>query len=64
VTKVHLVFDGPFTRDVPSLIAMQDSDGRPVTVGQWRKRQDGYWELVILTAEPMTVVETSEPSRY
>jgi hypothetical protein len=61
--EVHLIFDGPFTRDVPSLIEIQDGEGRLVSVGEWRKRQDGYWELVIRSAEPLTVIERAEPSR-
>ena len=31
------VADGPLTV----------RDGRPVTLGEWRARSDGYWELVI-----------------
>jgi hypothetical protein len=61
--EVRLIFDGPLTRDFPSLIAMEDGEGRLVTVGQWRKRQDGYWEMVINSAEPATVIKKHEHSR-
>jgi hypothetical protein len=57
--EVRLVFDGPMARDVPSLIAIEDSEGRSITVGHWRQRQDGYWELVIRCADPIAVVECS-----
>jgi hypothetical protein len=57
---IHLIFDGPLSRDVPSLIAIEDAEGRSVTVGHWRQRKDGYWELVIRSAEPFTVIENGD----
>jgi hypothetical protein len=62
MSKVHLVFDGLLSRDVPALIAIQDAEGRSVSVGQWRQRPDGYWELVILSGEPLMVVDGPGPS--
>jgi hypothetical protein len=63
MAEVRLIFDGPLSRDVPSLIAIEDNEGRSVSVGHWRERQDGYWELVIRSAEPIIVVERANPSR-
>ena len=45
--ELRMVFDGPPGRDMPTLIEIEDQSGRPIAVGQWRARPDGYWELVI-----------------
>ena len=45
--ELRLVVDAPPGRDMPTLIEIEDHTGRPVTVGEWRARSDGYWELVI-----------------
>ena len=44
---VRMVFDRPPGRDMPTLIEIEDQSGRAINVGQWREREDGYWELVI-----------------
>jgi hypothetical protein len=45
--ELRVVFDAPPGRDMPTLIEIEDESGRPIAVGQWRARPDGYWELVI-----------------
>jgi hypothetical protein len=45
--ELRVVFDAPPGRDMPTLIEIEDERGRPIAVGQWRQRPDGYWELVI-----------------
>ena len=47
--EIHVVFDGPPGRDMPTLIEVEDENGRGIEVGQWRERPDGYWELVLRT---------------
>ena len=48
--EIHLVFDAPPGRDMPTLIGAEDEKGRTVGLEQWRQRPDGYWELVLLAA--------------
>lgn len=48
--EIHVVFDGPPGRDMPTLIEVEDRNGRGIEVGQWRERPDGYWELVLHAA--------------
>lgn len=45
--EVRIVFDGPPGRDMPTLVEIEDHAGRPIQLGQWRERPDGYRELVI-----------------
>ena len=48
--EIRVVFDAPPGRDMPTLVEVEDQHGRPMEVGQWRERPDGYWELVLPTA--------------
>jgi hypothetical protein len=32
---------------MPTLVEIEDETGRPIDIGLWRARPDGYWELVI-----------------
>ncbi len=50
IQEIHVVFDGPPGRNMPTLIEVEDQHGRGINVGQWRERPDGYWELVLRTA--------------
>lgn len=45
--ELRMVFDAPPGRDMPTLVVIEDQSGRPIDIGQWRARPDGYWELVI-----------------
>jgi hypothetical protein len=45
--EIRVVFDGPPGRDMPTFVELEDHAGRAIQLGQWRERQDGYWELVI-----------------
>jgi hypothetical protein len=47
--EIHLVFDAPPGRDMPTLIEVEDEHGRCLDLDQWRQRPDGYWELVLRT---------------
>jgi hypothetical protein len=48
--KIHLVFDAPPGRDMPTLVEIEDEHGRSLDLDQWRERPDGYWELVLPAA--------------
>jgi hypothetical protein len=45
--EIRLVFDAPPGRDMPTLLEVEDENGRRIDVGRWRQRPDGYWELVL-----------------
>ena len=45
--EVRMVFDAPPGRNMPTLVEIEDQCGRPIEIGEWRARPDGYWELVI-----------------
>jgi hypothetical protein len=49
-TEIHVVFDAPPGRNMPTLVTVEDEYGRRITGDYWRERPDGYWELVFLTA--------------
>lgn len=48
--EIHVVFDSPPGRDMPTLIEVEDENGHGIQVGEWRERPDGYWELVLHAA--------------
>ena len=48
--EIHVVFDCPPGRDMPTLIDVEDENGHGIAVGEWRERPDGYWELVLHAA--------------
>jgi hypothetical protein len=45
--ELRMVFDAPPGRNMPTLVEIEDETGRPIDIGLWRARPDGYWELVI-----------------
>lgn len=47
VREFRIVFDAPPGRDMPTLVEVEDENGRSLDVGRWRQRPDGYWELVL-----------------
>ena len=48
--QIRIVFDAPPGRDMPTLVEVEDEQGRCIDAGQWRERPDGYWELVLEAA--------------
>ncbi len=44
---VHIVFDGPSAPESGRFIEVENSKGEGLSVGEWRERADGFWELVI-----------------
>jgi hypothetical protein len=45
--ELHIIFDGPPSHESGRFIEVEDENGRGVNAGEWRKRNDGLWELVI-----------------
>jgi hypothetical protein len=50
--ELRVVFDAPPGRNMPTLVEIEDQSGRPIDIGHWRARPDGYWELVIPMRQP------------
>jgi hypothetical protein len=44
--EIHLVFDAPPGRHMPTLVELEDEHGRCIDAADWQERPDGYWELV------------------
>lgn len=44
--EIHVVFDAPPGRDMPTLVEVEDANGHGIEVGRWHERPDGYWEIV------------------
>lgn len=42
----HIVFDATDPKS-PRFIELEDEHGKSINVGDWRKREDGYCELVL-----------------
>lgn len=49
---VHIVFDGPPGPQSGRFIEVETPDGRSVGVGEWRERENGWWELIIPNVLP------------
>ena len=45
---IHIVFDGFPSPDGPKFVEVENPKGFSISVGEWRKRNDGLCELVIL----------------
>lgn len=44
---IHIVFDGPPEHIAGRFVEVETPDGRGIHVGEWKKREDGYWVLVL-----------------
>ncbi|MGN6590958.1 MAG: hypothetical protein ACTHKE_11770 [Sphingomicrobium sp.] len=49
-THIDVVFDGPPSAQAPRFVECEDSNGKSINVGEWVRRDDGYWVLRIGTA--------------
>jgi hypothetical protein len=49
--ELHIVFDGPPGPESGRFVEVEDETGHGVNAGEWRKRTDGLWELVIKRGE-------------
>lgn len=44
---IYVVFDGPPGPESGRFVECEDVDGKSISVGEWRERPDGLWELRI-----------------
>lgn len=44
---VDIVFDGPPGHESGRFVEVEDSNGASISIGEWVKRDDGYWALRI-----------------
>ncbi len=44
---IHIIFDGPPSRESGRFVEVETPDGRSINAGEWVKRDDGLWALVI-----------------
>lgn len=42
---IDIVFDRPPGPVNPQFIEVEDDQGRSIKIGEWLKREDGYWVL-------------------
>lgn len=57
--NIHIVFDGPPSNESGRFVEIEDSQGKSLKVGEWKKREDGLFELVIgITDHPR--IETKQ----
>lgn len=47
MAAINIVFDGPPSPEAGRFVEVELDDGRSVKVGEWIKRDDGYWALRI-----------------
>lgn len=47
--ELHIVFDGPPDHHAPRFVECEDAAGKSVNAGEWRKRTDDLWEIVVRT---------------
>ena len=46
--ELRIVCSGTPRNENPEFIEIEDETGRSRNVGEWRKREDGLWELVVI----------------
>lgn len=51
MSELRVVFDGPPGPEGGRFVECENARGESVTVGEWRKRDDGRWELLLDQAE-------------
>lgn len=61
--RLHILFDGPPGPDAGRFVEVEDDCGKSVNAGEWNKRSDGYWELVI-SAPSQRVPHEKWTARY
>ncbi len=55
--ELHIVFDGPPSHESGRFVEVETADGKSINAGEWRKRPDGLWALVIERAPPDAITE-------
>jgi len=54
--ELRIVFDGPPGPEAGRFVECENAEGFSVSIGTWRSRADGLWELVI-TGDDMAAPE-------
>lgn len=54
-SALHILFDGPPGPTAGRFVEVEDDFGESLNVGEWKRRDDGLWELVIQRAQPASV---------
>lgn len=44
---VDIVFDGPPGHEAGRFVEVENDKGESISLGDWKKREDGYWALRI-----------------
>ena len=47
MSTIYIIFDGPPGPVSGRFVEVEDETGKSISVGKWRERPDGFWELVI-----------------
>jgi hypothetical protein len=53
-SHIDIVFDGPPGPEGPRFVEVEDEQRRSIKIGEWVRRDDGYWVLRI-KREQLTV---------
>jgi hypothetical protein len=49
--QIDVLSDGPPGPDNGRFVEIENDVGRSISVGEWRRREDGYWALRLTLAE-------------
>lgn len=45
--EIHVIFDGPPGHVAGRFVEVETPDGRSISAGEWVKKENGYWALVL-----------------
>ncbi len=60
--ELHFVCDGPPSHESGRFVELEDETGRSISLGDWKTRPDGLWELVIRLDRALAAQEKKEKS--
>lgn len=47
MSAINIVIDGPPSHNAGRFVEVETDDGRGISVGEWKQREDGMWALRI-----------------
>jgi len=50
---IDIVFDGPPGPEAGRFVEIENDKGESISLGDWRKREDGYWVLRFTPRHPI-----------
>jgi len=50
--RINIIFDGPPGPEAGRFVEVEDDNGKSISVGEWKERDDGLWALALELAEP------------